>query len=346
VKTPRLADVAAQAGVSQATVSRVLNDRPGVSVATKRAVMQAIDMLGYDRSSRLRRAAGLAGLVIPELNNPIFPAFAQVIGVQLSQSGYTPVLCTQSPGGIHEDEYVQMLFDREVSGIIYLSGQHADTTCDPRRYAAQRAAGMPLAFINGALSGLDAAFISNDDVAGMNMAVSHLVGLGHERIGLAVGQARYSPSIRKVAGFRQAIAQHLGITEVEDLIVQTFYSLEGGQNAAVTLLKAGCTAIACGSDLMALGVIAQVRRQGLEVPRDISVIGFDDSLLMDFTEPPMTTVRANVTAMGEAAVRALLQGIAGEPVSSTEVLFRPELTVRGSTSTMRPRSGRSIQRVE
>ena len=129
----RLSDIAQQAEVSEATVSRVLNDRPGVAPETRQAVLTALDVLGYERPARLRkRSAGLVGLVVPELDNPIFPAFAQVIESALAQSGYTPVLCTQTPGGVTEDEYVEMLLDRQVSGIVFVSGLHADTDRRPR----------------------------------------------------------------------------------------------------------------------------------------------------------------------------------------------------------------------
>ena len=141
----RLSDIARHADVSEATVSRVLNGKPGVADATRQAVLTSLDVLGYDRPSRLRRkSAGLVGLVTPELTNPIFPAFAQVIETALARSGYTPVLCTQTPGGVHEDDYVQMLLDRSVAGIIYVSGLHADTTTDPGRYVTLRDRGLPI----------------------------------------------------------------------------------------------------------------------------------------------------------------------------------------------------------
>ena len=140
----RLSDIARQAEVSEATVSRVLNDRPGVSADTRQAVLTALDVLGYERPERLRkRSAGLVGLIVPELENPIFPAFAQIIESALAQSGFTPVLCTQTPGGVTEDEYVEMLLDRQVSGIVFVSGLHADTTADHDRY--QRLVGPPAA---------------------------------------------------------------------------------------------------------------------------------------------------------------------------------------------------------
>src|SRR5262245_44558270 len=123
----RLADIARQAGVSEATVSRVLNDRSGVSPDTRQAVYTALDVLGYALPERLRkRPAGLVGLIVPELENPIFPALAQVIESTLAQDGFTPVLCTRAYGGTTEDEYVEMLLDRQVSGIIFVSGANAD----------------------------------------------------------------------------------------------------------------------------------------------------------------------------------------------------------------------------
>src|SRR6185436_20932551 len=133
----RLADIAAQAGVSEATVIRVLNGRPGVADGTRQAVLTALDVLGYERPTRLKkRSAGLVGLIVPELDNPIFPAFAQVIESALARHGYTPVLCTQTPGGVHEDDYTQMLLERGVAGIVFVSGLHADSSADPARYVA------------------------------------------------------------------------------------------------------------------------------------------------------------------------------------------------------------------
>jgi DNA-binding LacI/PurR family transcriptional regulator len=329
----RLADIAAHADVSEATVSRVLNDKPGVADATRQAVLTALDVLGYDRPSRLRaKTASLVGLILPELVNPIFPALAQAIETHLARRGFTPVLCTHVPGGVHEDEYVQMLLDRGVAGIIYASGLHADTTTDPERYRRLRARGLPIVLINGYVEGVDAPFISNDDVASMELSLSHLVHMGHTEIGLAVGPQRYVPVIRKIAGYRDSMRSLLGRTDVDSLIESTLFSVEGGASAAGRLIERGATAIVCGSDLMALGAIRQARSLGRRVPEDISVVGYDDSPLMAFTDPPLTTVRQSVEEMSAAAVRALLDEIGGEPAPRAEFIFRPELVVRGSTA--------------
>lgn len=331
----RLSDIAAQAGVSEATVSRVLNDRPGVSAETRQTVLTALDVLGYERPARLRkRSAGLVGLVVPELDNPIFPMFAQVIQSALAQQGYTAVLCTQTPGGVTEDEYVEMLLDRQVSGIVFDSGLHADSTADHERYRKLISRPMPIVLVNGYAAGIDAPFVSCDDTVAAELAVNHLVALGHRRIGLISGPERYVPVRRKLAGYRAAMRAAVGLAdaELDELIALSLFGVEGGQAAAARLLDRGVTGIVCGSDLMALGAIRAARARCLAVPGDVSVVGYDDSPLIPFTNPPLTTVRQPVRAMAVAAVRALVDEIRGQAAPRSEYVFQPELVVRGSTA--------------
>ncbi|MCR6494124.1 LacI family DNA-binding transcriptional regulator [Cellulomonas sp. P24] len=327
----RLTDLAEQAGVSTATVSRVLNGKAGVSAETRQAVLAALDLLGYERPEKLRtRSAGLVGLVVPELTNPVFPAFAQVIESMLSERGYTPLLCTQSPGGTTEDQYVEMLIEHGVDGIVFVSGLHADTSASTDRYQRLRSRGLPIVLVNGFAEGVDAPAVSTDDVAAMDLAVRHLVSLGHRTIGLAVGPDRFVPTRRKLKAFSDNLMRHLG-TDSTGHVVTTLFTVEGGQAAAAELISTGHTAIVCGSDLMALGAIRAARSRGLRVPEDISVVGYDDSPLIAFTDPPLTTVRQPVQAMGHAAVTALVAEIGGTRSPRTELLFHPELIVREST---------------
>jgi DNA-binding LacI/PurR family transcriptional regulator len=326
-----MSDIAQQAQVSEATVSRVINDRPGVSPETRQAVLTALDVLGYERPARLRkRSAGLVGLIVPELDNPIFPAFAQVIESTLAQQGYTPVLCTQSPGGVTEDEYVEMLLDRQVSGIVFVSGLSADTTADHARYRRLLDRPLPIVLVNGFAAGLEVPFVSCDDRLAGDLAVTHLVALGHRRIGFVSGPQRFISTQRKLDGYRTAMGRHLA--ETDGFVSLTLFGVEGGEVAAERLLAEGVTGIVCGSDLMALGAIRAARRRGLRVPRDVSVIGFDDSPLIAFTDPPLTTLRQPVTAMAVAAARCLVDEINGHGAPHSEYLFRPELVVRDSTA--------------
>jgi alanine racemase len=273
------------------------------------------------------------GLVVPELENPIFPAFAQVIEDGLARRRFTPVLCTQSPGGISEDEYVESLLDHGVAGIVFVSGKHADRGADDERYRALIARGMPVVFINGYVEGLAAPFFSTDDHAAMRIAVSHLGQLGHRRIGLAIGPARFVPSHNKREGFVEALGDELELSEdtARGWIAEGLFTVEGGAAAARVLIDRGATAIVCGSDIMALGAIRAVRDAGLGVPDDVSVVGFDDSRLLPFLDPPLTTLRQPVGDMAMQAVDALCSAIAGQPLPSHDYLFKPELVLRAST---------------
>ncbi|MCX7520681.1 LacI family DNA-binding transcriptional regulator [Microbacterium sp. STN6] len=332
----RLSDLAAQAGVSTATVSRVLSGKVGVSAESRQAVLAALDVLGYERPERLRsRSAGLVGLLVPELENPIFPAFVQAIEGGLSRKGFTPLLCTQSPGGTSEDEYVEMLLTRDASGIVFVSGLHADTTASMERYQRLRSRGLPFVLINGFSPDVDATVFSCDDAAGVDLAIGHLISLGHRRIGLATGPQRFVPAKRKLDRFAEALRSRLDIANVDESISLSLFTVEGGQTAAGALLDSGHTAIVCGSDIMALGAIRAARARGLAVPNDVSVIGFDDSKLVAFTDPPLTTVRQPVGAIADAAVNTLVAEIEGVVGSHSEMLFQPELVVRGSTAPAR-----------
>ncbi|MDM7853740.1 LacI family DNA-binding transcriptional regulator [Cellulomonas alba] len=332
----RLTDLAAQAGVSTATVSRVLNGKAGVSSDARQAVLTALDVLGYERPEKLRgRSAGLVGLVVPELSNPVFPALAQVIESMLTERGFTPLLCTQVAGGTTEDQYVDVLLEHAVDGIIFVSGLHADTSASKDRYHRLRSRGLPIVLVNGFADGVDAPMLSTDDTVALDLAFRHLVALGHRSIGLAIGPQRFVPTQRKRAAFAANLARHLGIQDDSAHVVSTLFTVEGGQAAAQQLVDTGHTAIICGSDLMALGAIRSVRSRGMSVPDDISVVGFDDSPLIAFTDPPLTTVRQPVTSLGHAAVAALLSEIGGTPSTRTELTFHPELIVRGSTGAVR-----------
>ena len=328
----RLADIAQQAQVSTATVSRVLNGRPGVSGATRQSVLAALDLLGYERPASLTtKSVGLVGLVVPELTNPVFPAFVDAIEQRLSEERFTPLLCTQSPGGTSEDRYVEVLLDHAVNGIVFVSGLHADKQANLGRYHRLRNSSVPIVLVNGYNAEIDAPFVSTDDEAAIDASVDHLVALGHRRIGLAIGPDRFVPTRRKAAAFLAALARH-GLDDGGIHVSSSLYTAEGGQAAATDLLDSGHTAIVCGSDLMALGAIRAVRSNGLRVPQDVSVLGYDDSPLVAFADPPLTTVRQPVDAICRAAVDALLAEMRGEKPSRAEQLFAPELVVRGSTA--------------
>jgi DNA-binding LacI/PurR family transcriptional regulator len=182
--------------------------------------------------------------------------------------------------------------------------------------------------VNAAIDGLDFPIVATDDVTAAGQSFRHLASLGHKRIGIVVGPEDHMPSRRKLAAFTEH-AQRAGLQVAP--VEHALFSLEGGQAATTRMLRHRVTGIICASDVLALGAIRAVRRAGLSVPGDVSVVGFDDSGWLNCTDPPLTTIRQPIEAMGRAAVALLVNQM--ESVSSypEELLFEPELVVRGST---------------
>jgi LacI family repressor for deo operon, udp, cdd, tsx, nupC, and nupG len=329
--TKRLAEVAKKAGVSEATVSRVLNGRSGVSEATRTSVLTALDVLGYERPTKLRgERARLVGLVLPELQNPIFPALAEVVTGSLAQRGFTPALCARTIGGVPESDYVEMLLDHQVSGVIFAGGSYALTDASHEHYRRLTERGLPVVLVNAGVDELGFPRVSTDDAVAVEQAWGHLRSLGHERIGMVLGPEGHVPSRRKLSAMIQVAG-----SAAEALVERSSFSMEGARVAATKLVERGVTGIICASDVLALGAIRAARRLGRSVPGDVSVVGFDDSAFMTCTDPPLTTVRQPIETMGQAAVDLLVSQIDEARVLSDELLFEPELVVRGSTGPVR-----------
>lgn len=318
-----MADLAAHAGVSTATVSRVLAGKAGVSAATRQAVLDSMEALGYSRD-RVGPSNNFVAIMVPELSNPSFAAFAEQLDTHLFAAGYASMLFAAGASGSSEQQHLGTISSLNPAGVVSVSGTPADTLSSSDPYAHLARAGVPTVFINGYAPEVPGAFFSTNDSEAVSMSVAHLRLLGHERIGLAVGQSRYIPSLRKTEAFRE-----LGFGPQS--IVSTIFTVEGGQLAAARLLDAGHTALVCGSDIMALGAIREIRSRGLSCPGDISVVGYDDTPLMAFTDPALTTVRQPVRTLCKAAVAALMGALEGVPLEPTEMLFHPDLIIRNST---------------
>jgi DNA-binding LacI/PurR family transcriptional regulator len=252
-----------------------------------------------------------------------------VVGGSLAQQGLTPVLCTNTVG-MSEADYVDLLFEQRVSGVLFAGGLYSGKDGEHGHYARLVERNLPTVLVNAGVDELPFPRVSCDDAVAAEQAIRHLVSLGHSRVGLILGPPDHVPSIRKLAA-AQATMGAAGLELPDQHVEHTRHSLEGGQAAASRLLERGVTAVICASDPMALGAIRATRRAGLKVPEDFSVVGYDDSAFMSCTEPPLTTVRQPIEAMGKAAVDLLAGLIAGSAVGPDELLFEPELVVRGST---------------
>lgn len=326
----RLIDIARTAGVSEATVSRVLNGRAGVNEATRRSVLDVARRMGRDAGPGALGGGPLVGVLVPDLDNQVFAAWAERIEAELFERGASSLVALRARTVEREREILQRFLHCGAEAIIVISGHHAQEQGPLEHYREITAAGIPLVLINGVREDLEAAFLSSDDEHAMRAVLTHLRDLGHLRVGLAVGDEHTWPVREKLRVFESVTADW---ADAPQPVAFTDFSYAGGYEAARDLLERGVSALVCGSDVMAAGALEGVRSQGLRVPQDVSVVGYDDVSWASLTHPPLTTVRQAVGPIARAAVRTALSG--GEESrrpARTEVVVRPQLVVRGSTA--------------
>jgi LacI family transcriptional regulator, repressor for deo operon, udp, cdd, tsx, nupC, and nupG len=333
-----LAEIATRAGVSEATVSRVLNRKYGVSPRTRDTVEQAMAELGFQRRTQGDHIA----ILTPNITNPLFAELCERIEERLAPHGLRTLVCPVFPGTDQEMLYVDSLLRIGVAGAIFLSSSNTIKSSDRTPYRVLQERGVPFVCMNGGFDDVAAPVFSTDDFLAAELAVDHLVILGHTRIGMAAGPAGNTPADRRVEGFLAA-ARRRDLSSQDVPVVRVSYSAEGGQRAAEQLLDRGVTALVAGSDEMALGIVRTVKRRGLTTPVDVSVVGYDDSRLLEFVDPPLTTVRQPVLRLASEIARAVVALVSGRDTEVGEMFFDPELVVRASTSTAPGTEVRSVE---
>ncbi len=327
---PKLQDVAGIAGVSEATVSRVINGKPGVAESTRRQVLDVLSDLGYrDVPSRQHRS-GVVGILTPELDNPIFPLLAQSIEARLSRHGYVCMICPTTAETINEQDYLDQLAAIDAEGAVVINGRYAGVGIGYAPYESLVARGTRVVLVNAVAPPCPVPSVTVDVAAGAAAAVEHLASMGHERIGCLVGPRRYITARDFAAGWRQAMSRR-GLAAGDELRSETLFTIEGGQAGTAKLLEARVTGIVASSDLMAIGAVRAVRSWGGEVPDDVSVVGYDGTTLASVTDPALTTVRQPIDLVASAAVSLFVAPPALDGPIAPQV-FMPELVVGSSTA--------------
>jgi DNA-binding LacI/PurR family transcriptional regulator len=228
-----LRDVAEHAGVSVATASRVVSGLDNVRSETRERVERAMRELLYVPPGR-RSATGVIGLLVPDLENPIFPALAQALEKYATAAGFASILCSTRAAAFREVDYVHMLLDRRVDGMIFISCEMTNMSGDHEHYARLVDEGARIVFVNGALNTLNVPSVGVDERSAGELATQHLLDLGHRRIGYVAGPEYYLPTQQKGAGRRAALSA-AGIVD-GDLIAHGDFSVDGGRTALRNLL--------------------------------------------------------------------------------------------------------------
>jgi DNA-binding LacI/PurR family transcriptional regulator len=334
---PTLRDVARHAGVSVATASRVAAGGAGVRPATRERVELAMRELLY--VPQRQTSSAIIGLLVPELANPIFPALAQAMEHRAAEAGYATILCNTAGSALREAEYVHMLLERRVEGMIFISSEITDLRSDHRHYLRLRQEGARIVFVNGSAESFDVASVGVDERAAGKLATEHLLSLGHRRIAFAAGDEHAMPTRDKAEG--RTLALRAAGIEPHGPIAYTSFSVDGGRRALRALLAApggAPTGVVCSSDVMAIGVLIEAAEQGLAVPDELSVVGFDGIPAASWTRPPLTTIEQPIADIAATAVGAL-KALIDEPERPLpDFVFRPKLRVRASTAPAKDRS--------
>lgn len=328
-----LADIAEKAGVSQATISRVINGKPGVSDEKRESILQLMSAMGLPTPLPRRNDTQLVALISPDLTNAIFPTFVNTLCPMFAQSRILPVLCVYTFAGVAESAFIDMLHELPLYGAVFLAGSYDNNGTDHTIYQPLVDRGVPTVFLNGPSLDVDGLYLQTDVAAGMRMILRHLINLNHHDIGFILGDRTHLPAL---AMHEAAISffREYGIPHRPELTSWTLYGIEAGRAAAADLLDKGVTAIVCGNDQLAVGAIQAAQARGPRVPDDISVTGYDDSPLALQSSPLLTTVRQPVAAICQTIVQSLT-AMANNPEIAAQrrsLAFQPELIGRNSTA--------------
>jgi DNA-binding LacI/PurR family transcriptional regulator len=332
-------DVARHAGVSTATVSRVISGSVAARPQTRARVLAAAETLGYRpsavaRSLKLRTTRTL-GLLVTDIQNPYYPEIVRAVEDAALERNLAVLLCNGADDPSREETYLDLLVDRRVDGIII-----ASSGLQERHGAWLARRSVPVVLVNWAAPDLPLPAILGDNRAGGRLATEHLLTLGHRRIGHLSAPARNAAAAERLAGIEEALAG-ARLDPGSLVVVEGDGQVAGGERAALDLLERmpDVTGIVCYNDLTAIGAVRALRSLGRQVPADISIVGYDDIALSAWVDPPLTTIAQQTSEMGRWAVRRVGELIGrgaggdglGSAVGPPPVILPIELRARAST---------------
>lgn len=337
-REPTLQDVARRAGVHPSTASRSLDPAQAarIGAATRERVMVAARELGYQphiaAASLRNRRSRTVGVLVPDLSNPIYAALLAGISGRLESDGYTAIIFETRSEPDRTAKALRILGERRVEGAI----NAAATVHDQHLLARFVRKGVPMVLAARDVPALNVPRVLNDDFKGGSLAAEHLVSLGHRRIAQIAGPDDIASFLERSRGFRSSIRSVDGVVHVPDELARVV-SVEEGRRLMTLLLgrDAVPTAVFAHNDLLAIGATAAVHEAGLDCPADVSVIGYNDTPLTEYLDPPLTTVRFPAAQLGHVAAETVLSMLRGTSPGCALAL-QPQLVVRRSTGAPRP----------
>ena len=326
-------DVAQRAGVSPSTVSHVINETRFVSQQLRDRVLRAMSELNYQPSAVARslrtKKTQVVALVIPDITNPYFPEVARGVQDVAEETEYSVILCHTDRVRGRELRFLKALRGQWVDGLILNPSEVTSGDLQDLQDAQ-----IPVVLIGSQIDHPDLDVVMVDNVQGAYDAVSHLIDLGHRRIGLVGGPRAASSGEQRFQGYIRALADH-DIPVDEEIITEGRFTREGGYESMKRLLalQSPPTAVFASSDVMAIGALMAIQEQGLQVPNDVSLVGFDDIAEASTTTPKLTTVSQPKYQTGEVAAQLLFDRVEGaSPGKRQKIVLSHQLVIRDSTA--------------
>ncbi|ANY71080.1 LacI family transcriptional regulator [Paenibacillus sp. BIHB 4019] len=337
MKQVTIYDIAKEAKVSVATVSRVLNDTAPVKGSTRAKIEELIQKYNFQPNamarSLLKKETGIIGVIVPDLTNPFFPEVFAGAEEEGQQSGHTFLLSNSIGDYAKESEYLSIMREKRVDGVIFLGGRINLKNCDEHlvQELVQHASIIPTVLVNGGLRNTNLIRVATDEAVGTALAVRHLTQLGHTEIGFIGGESHMTTTSIKLRAFRKTMKDE-GLEIRENWLLPDSFSIDSGKRQMLKLLdmEERPTAVFCVNDYTAIGAIKAATEAGLTIPTDISIVGFDDIPLAHHFIPELTTVSQQAHELGRMAVQVLKAIMKKEKVKQLTSLA-PQLIVRQST---------------
>jgi DNA-binding LacI/PurR family transcriptional regulator len=336
-------EVAKRAGVSTATVSRVVNGTAPVDARTEKRVRAAIQRTGYYPNTHARTLgtgkSHIYGLIISDIENPFFPELVKCFERLAVEHGHEVLIANTDYQPERMEVCVRRMLERKVDGVAIMTSE-----MDPQLIKTLSGRGIPIVFLDTGTTGQGISNISLDYDSGVDQAIDHLTALGHRRIAFVSGPANLASSRIRLDAFLASL-QRKKLECRKDFIRTANHRFDGGYAAMLELLKLPVlpTAVLASNDLTAIGIMGAVYAAGLRVPEDISVVGFDDIALSSFMPPPLTTIRLSRAEIAEFAFTSLYAASQrGESKGITHIV-RAELVIRQSTAAVRPTVGLRVE---
>ena len=326
----KISDVARRAGVSSATVSRVLADKPHVSDDLRQRVLAAVDELGYTpsrvaRSLRVRRST-IIGLIISDIQNPFFTSLVRAVEDVAYEHDFVVMLCNSDEDIEKEGLYINVLLSEQVAGVVITPTRETD---NPSRKLVE--AGTPVVAVDRRMRDLDVDTVVVDNVGGSAELTAHLLSHGHRRIGAIVGPATSTTGRERLRGFAEALEAH-GISPIPELIKIGLPKEDFGYGAMASMLDSAIPpdAVFAANNLLTVGALRAVNERNLRIPDDIAMVAFDEMSWTSLIAPGLTTVVQPTYELGCRAAQLLLRRIEGFDGPVQEIVLAPSLCVRGS----------------